>query len=157
MCDRQDAVMRALGSARRLASGEDFGEAPKSAREARALPRSGCPAPRITTSYLDFILNSVANACLHQISQSSYLQKVPAKFTIRLEPSDLADKESPMIFHDGFACRRFDISSLRAGHVAREKLFEDRLREALRCSMPLWHTALHGDTIYRSTPQLWSR
>ena len=46
---------------------------------------------------------------------------------------------------------------IAAGHVAREKLFEDELRQALKCSMPLWHTALHGDTIYQSTPQLWSR
>src|SRR5512133_1846007 len=87
-CDRRDAVMRALGRARGLAchdwrprqspgmasprvsglvSGGDFGEPPKSAREPRALRRGGWPAPKMTTSYCDFILNSVANACLHQI------------------------------------------------------------------------------------------
>ena len=38
-------------------SGGHFGEPPKSAREPRALPGGGCPAPRITTSYLGFIGN----------------------------------------------------------------------------------------------------
>jgi len=38
---------------------------------AEALAKPGWPAPKTTTSYCDFILNSVANACLHHIAKQT--------------------------------------------------------------------------------------
>ena len=93
-----------------LVSAEDFGEPPKSAREPRALPRSGCPAPRITTSYLDFILNSVANACLHQISQSKH-----QTFLSRWARLSISREVSEISFH---SLRHSAVTLLKAAGVS---------------------------------------
>ena len=53
-CPRQSLGMASL-RVNSLVLTEDFGKAPKSACEARALPGAGWPAPKMTTSYCDFI------------------------------------------------------------------------------------------------------
>jgi len=39
--------------------------------DAEASAKAGWPAPKTTTSYCDFILSSIGNACLHHIAKET--------------------------------------------------------------------------------------